>query len=77
MVLVEQHRVAFRFFQRGQVLTLQVFDQRELHGLGLRQLADDDRHLRQSCHPAGTVSAFSGDDLIASQGQRSDKQRLQ
>ena len=55
----------FRLFERRQVLALQVLDERQLHDLGVVDLADDDRHLAQPHLDGGVIAAFAGDDLIA------------
>jgi hypothetical protein len=49
--------------ERGQVLALQVLDQRQLHHLGIVALADDDRHFANSDLDGGMIPALAGDDL--------------
>ena len=56
--------IAFRFLQRREVLTLEVFHQREFQGLAIRKIDDDDRDLGE-LGPCGRPPApFPGDDFI-------------
>ena len=52
-----------RFFERGQVLALEVLDQREFQHLGLVDVPDDDRQLPQAGLDRRLVSPFAGHDL--------------
>ena len=51
------------FFERRQVLALQVLDQRQLEHLGVVDVADDDRQLAQADLDRRLVAALAGDDL--------------
>ena len=54
-----------RFFERRQVLALDVLDQRELDNLAVVDIADDDRQLAEADLNSRLVSALAGDDLKA------------
>ena len=53
------------FFERRQVLALDVLDQRQLQHLAIVDVADDDRQLVQPGLDRGVVAALAGDDLVA------------
>ena len=63
------------FFERRQVLALEVLDQRQLHHLPIVNLADDDRHVAQADLDGGVVAALTSDDLVAG-AALADDQRL-
>ena len=62
--LVHQPLVAFGLFQGGQVLPLDVLDQRDFQRFPVRELADDDRHLMQPGKLGRAPAALAGDDLV-------------
>ena len=53
------------FFERRQVLALQVLDQRQLEHLGVVDVADDHRQLAQADLDRRLVAPLAGDDLEA------------
>ena len=75
-VLVHQCLIPQRFFQRVQILTLQVLNQRQLHGLFVVGFDDDCGHVAQVCHPRGTPAPLTGDDLIVAVGHFPHRQGL-
>ena len=66
--LVGEAAIGERFFDRVQILALDVFDQRHLEQrllLARRDVADDDRNAQQAGELRGAPAAFAGDDLEA------------
>ena len=63
------------FFERGQVLALDVLDQRQLQHLGLVDVADDHRQLGDAGTNRRLVAALASDDLVAG-AALPDDQRL-
>ena len=66
MELVGEAPVGERFFDRVQILALDVFDQRHLEQrllLAGRHVAHDDRHAQEAGELCGAPAAFAGDDL--------------
>src|SRR3546814_7410094 len=61
--VVDQAAVALRFFKRGQVLSLNVLDDRQLERLGVAEVADDDRHLMQLGALGRPPAPLTGDNL--------------
>ena len=68
--------IAKRLFNGIEIRALQVFDERQLHGLLVVGLHDDDRHVRKSGQPGRAPAAFPGDDLIEAGRQLPHRQRL-
>lgn len=52
------------FFDRVQVLALQVLDEGDRERLLVGEVAHKDRHFAQPCQSAGPPASFTGDDLI-------------
>ena len=75
-VLFRQHSVALGFFDRVQILSLEVFDHGQLHGLAVVGLDDHHRNLCQPGHPRRPPPPFTGDDLIVAGLQLPHGQRL-
>jgi len=75
-VHVLQGAVAFGLFDGVQVLALQVFDQRHLHGALLVGREDAHRHLLEPGHTAGAPAALARDDLIKAAVKRPHRDRL-
>ena len=75
--VIHQHLVAVCFFQRLQILTLQVLNQRQLHHFAVRQVADNRRYGRQPCHARSTPASLTRNDLIAAGKQWAHQDRLQ
>src|SRR2546425_5588593 len=71
--LFDQLRVTVRLFNRIQVFTLQVLDQRQLEHRAVIRLAHDDRRFRQTKHLRGSPAPFSGDQLIVAAAQAHDE----
>jgi hypothetical protein len=53
----------FRLFERGQVLALEVLDQRDLDDFVVVDLADDDRDVAKADLHGRLVAPLAGDDL--------------
>ena len=62
--LCQKALVCQRFFNRIQVLSLDVLDQRDLHDLLLGQLLDNDRNFLDTGLLRCTPTPLTGDDLI-------------
>ena len=62
--LLGQRAIAFRFLDEIQILALQVLDQRDLQGLTVGHIHDDDRHLLELGILGGTKAALPRDQLI-------------
>ena len=75
-VLLHQRAVALGFLHGVQILTLEVFDHGQLHGLAVVGLDDHHRHLCQPGHPRRPPPPFTGDDLIVAGLQLPHGQRL-
>ena len=75
MKLADQLRVALGFFERIEILALQIFDQRQLQHGAIIRLTDDHRHLAQTQKLRRAPASFTGDEfeLLAF---LADKQRL-
>ena len=66
------------FLKRGQVLALDVFDQRQLEGFRVVGDLFDAGHLAQPRRAGSVVAALAGDDVIALFARDiADEQRLQ
>ena len=63
--LLGQTAVAFGLFHWVQVLSLQVFNERQRVGGLLVHVQHDGRDLVEACQTAGTPAAFTGDNLIS------------
>ena len=63
--LFDQLFICFRFFDGIEVLSLNIFQQSDLHHLLIIKLHQDGRDLLQPCQLAGTQTALTGDQLIA------------
>ena len=77
MELLHQLFVAFGLLQKMQVLTLQVFNQRNLCNLLRSIIADNNRYLRQLSHTGSTQTALAGNQQITSVLRRRYQKRLQ
>ena len=75
--MLHQAAVALGLLQRGKILPLQVFYERQLPHLGVVCLYHDCRDLGKSRQPAGPPAPFPGDDLVDAAGQRPHHHRLQ
>ena len=62
---VGQPPVRLRFFDRIQIVALDVLDERDLQQLIVGDLADDDGDLEQAGALRRAPAAFAGDDLVA------------
>ena len=76
LIVINQTAIRLRFFDRVQVLTLQVLDQRELQQLVVRNIAHDDRNLEQTGLLRGTPPTLAGNDLKGVAVQAADDDRL-
>ena len=67
LVLVGESAVRVRFFDRVQILALDVLDERHLEQRRSSpgDVADDDRHLEQAGALRRAPAPFAGDDLVA------------
>ena len=74
---VHQLPVTGSFLNGIEVFTLQVFDQRKFHRLGVGQLTDNHRHRRKPRHPRRSPSALPCHQLIGTIRKRTYHQRLQ
>ena len=74
---VHQLADARRLFHRVEVFALEVLHQRQLHRLLVGHILDDDRHLSESRHPAGTPAALTGYDEVAAGGPGPHRDGLQ
>ncbi len=75
--LVAKPRISIGFLDRGQVLPLNILDQRDGEGFGLVEIADDRRNLMQTGALRGAPAAFSSDELEpVAVGGRADEDRL-
>lgn len=63
--LGEETAVAFSLLDRVKILTLEIFDERSGHGLGIGEIPEEGRHAVQTGRLGGAPSAFARDDLIA------------
>ena len=63
--LVGQPAVRVRFFDRVEVLALDVLDQRDRQQPVVWNVADDDRDLEQAGALRGAPAPFARDDLVA------------
>ena len=61
----DQLFVRHRFFDRVQILALDIFDQRNLERFRIGKFADHHGDFVQSCALGGTPAALAGDDLIS------------
>ena len=68
MALLHQALAAQRFFHRVKIFALQVFHQRQLHGLFIVYISDHHRHFGQPGNAAGTPAALARNDGIAGSG---------
>ena len=75
-VFVHQRLIPQRFFQGIQILTLQILDQRQLHGLLVVGLDDYRGYVAQVRHPGGTPAPLTGNDLIVAVGHFPHRQGL-
>ena len=64
MELLHQLFIAFGLLQKVQVLTLQVFNQRNFRNLLVSIIADNNRYLRQLRHTGSTQTALAGNQQI-------------
>src|ERR1700722_10290387 len=62
--LLHQPAVAFCLFERGQVLALDILNERNLEGLTVVELANDDRDLVKLGELRRAPAALAGDDLV-------------
>ena len=53
-----------RLFERGEVLPLQILDERQLDDLPVVHIANDDRELLQADLDRSLIPPLAGDDLI-------------
>ena len=74
---VNQRLQPLRFLNGIQILTLQVLNNGDLHGLHIGQFPDHHRHLSQSGDAAGSVSPLTGYQLIPAAGQGPHQKGLQ
>ena len=65
------------FFQRVQVLALDVLDQGQGQGVLVADFLDDDRHRLELGQRCGAEAPFASDDLVAPIVDRADHQGLQ
>ncbi len=70
--VVGKPAIGLRFFNRIQILTLNVLDQRGGEQAIVRNVAYDDRHLEQSRALRRAPAALAGDDLVAVVGLAHD-----
>ena len=75
--MLHQAAVALRLLQRGQVLPLQVFNQRQLPHLLVVGLYHNSRNLTEPGQPAGAPAPLAGNDLVHPAGQAAHHHRLQ
>ena len=68
--------IALGLFDGIEVGALEIFDQRQLHGLLVVGLDHDDRNLVETCEPGCAPAALTGDDLIEAGRQLPHGQRL-
>ena len=76
-ILLDEGPVTGGLFHGVQVLTLEVFDEADLHDLPVVGLDDQGRNFQQARHPGGPPAAFTGDDLVIARGQAPHRQGLQ
>ena len=76
VVLLHQHLVPLGLFDGVQILTLQVLDHGQLHGLAVVGLNDHSRHLSQPRHTGGAPPALTGNDLVIAGLELPHRQRL-
>ena len=77
-VVLQQAVIALRLLHRVEILALEIFNERQLHGLPVIGLYYQSRNLRQSCHSGRPPAPLSGDDLvIAGMGHLPHRQGLQ
>ena len=67
-----EHLVGLGLFQRGQVLSLQVFQDGHFHHLALVKLADDGRNGGLAGQFRSPEAPLAGNDLIAAHGPADD-----
>ena len=75
--LVDETLNGAGFFQRVQVLALDVLDQGQGQRVLVADFLDDDRHRLELGERSGTEAPFAGDDLVAPIVDRADHQGLQ
>ena len=63
--LVAEAAIGVRFFDRIQILALDVLDERRGQQLVVGNVADDDRHLEEAGALRRAPAALAGDDLVA------------
>jgi hypothetical protein len=61
--LLHQAAVGLRLLERGQILALQILDERDLQDLGIAKRPDDDRHFVQSGALRRAPPPLAGDQL--------------
>jgi hypothetical protein len=74
--LVDEALKARGFFERIEVFTLNILDQRHGQGCVVGNFADLNRHFGQTGDLAGAPAALAGDDLVAAIGYRPHEDRL-
>ena len=75
-VLLHQGVIAQGFFHRVQILTLEVFNQRQLLDLPVVCFHDDGGNLAEICNSGCPPAPFTGDDLVVACGHFPDGQGL-
>ena len=73
---VEQAADCLGFFERIEVLALNVLDQGHGKRILVGDVAQHDRHLIESGHPGGPKAALARDDLVAIGPERAHDDRL-
>ena len=82
-LLLRQAKVGHQLLEAGgllhgvQILSLEVFNQGQLHDLAVVCLDDQHRHLVQTGLPGGAPAALTGDDLVVAGGQAADGDGLE
>ena len=61
---VDQALITVGLFDRGEVLPLKVFNQRQLEGLAVAQILDDNRNFMKLGPLGGPPAPFPGNDFI-------------